>query len=85
MARHPHTAAGRGFSGRDKATGYEHKGHKSPFAGASPTETAAPGEHFRNSPKGPRLNGGAAMQGGGGLPAQSVDRASKKDEAKHGA
>lgn len=84
MARHPHSSAGRGLGSRSKGNyGQEHKGSKSPFRGASPMETRAPGERYSNQPRGPRLGSSGANQGGGGKPSESLDRASRKDEAKH--
>lgn len=84
MARHEHSAAGRGLGERTKGNyGREHKGSKSPFAGASPMETSAPGERWNNRPKGPSLRGGEQAQSGGGTPAETVDRVSRGDVAKH--
>lgn len=84
MARHPNSSAGRGLGARAKGNfGQEHKGSKSPFGGASPMETAAPGEHANNRPSGPSIRGGSQNQGGGGKPSESLDRTSKNDVRKH--
>lgn len=78
MARHEHTSAGRGLGERAKGNfGQEHKGSRSPFAGPSPMETAAPGQN-RPQPKGHSIRGGRDLE-----PQQVVDRASERDVAKH--
>ncbi len=84
MARHPHSSAGRGLGERAKGNyGQEHKGSRSPFSGASPMETAAPGEKWANQPKGPTTRTGSTNQSGGGEPRQVVDKVSRGDVAKH--
>ena len=84
MARHPHSSAGRGMGSRAKGNfGQVNKGSKSPFGGASPMEICAPGEYMSNRPKGPSLRGGSQNQSGGGEPADSIDKTSKKDVGRH--
>ena len=79
MARHPNTSAGRGLGERSKGNyGQEHKGSKSPFRGESPMETAAPGEHFKNVPRGPSLRGDSSLAVQPG-----VDKASRRDVRLH--
>jgi len=73
---------GREGSGRNNF-GQEHKGGKSPMSGPSPMETAAQGERWDNRPRGPSLRDSAQNQSGGGKPADTVDRADRKDVAKH--
>ncbi|MDE2105362.1 MAG: hypothetical protein KGL39_49505 [Patescibacteria group bacterium] len=77
--RHPNSSAGSGLGGRAKGNfGQQNKGSKSPMSGASPMETAAPGERWKNQPKGPSIRGGR------GLEAQpTVDKVSRADVAKH--
>ncbi len=86
-SRGSHEARRKGVDGREGSGrnnyGQEHRGKKSPFAGASPMEARAPGERYDNLPRGPRLGSSGANQGGGGKPSESLDSASRKDEAKH--
>lgn len=63
--------------------GQENRGNRSPFGGASPMETRAPGERWDNRPKGPSLRASSQNQGGGGKPSETVDAAVRKDVAKH--
>ncbi len=83
MARHPNSSAGRGLGARTKGNyGQQQSGSKNPFKGASPMETMAPGCSPKDYPKGPSMRGGSQNQSGGGEPADSIDRTSRKAVAR---
>ena len=59
------------------------RGARSPFAGPSPMEQAAPGEHAGNVPKGPSVRKSSQNQSGGGKPRDTVDAAVRRDVEEH--
>ncbi len=69
-------------SGRNNF-GQVNRGSKSPFGSASPMETSAPGERWRNQPNGPSLRESSQNQSGGGKPRDTVDGADKRDVREH--
>lgn len=86
-SRGSHDTRRKGVDGRRGSSrnnfGQENRGSKSPFAGASPMETRAPGERWDNRVKGPSVRASSQNQGGGGKPSETVDAAVRRDVEAH--